>query len=120
MNNLEHAEQVALVHWFRWQYPQYLMFANENGAHLAGDAKQRAGKMARMKQAGHVNGVADLFLMHPSKGFNGLFIEMKSPKGLLSDAQAHFLAKACSEGYAAEYCRGFDEAKKVIESYLNA
>ena len=118
MNFSEHEIQVSLVDWFRWQYPQYIMFANENGAHLAGDAKQRACKIARMKKAGHVNGVSDLFLMAPKQGKAGLFIEMKAKRGIISDAQKEFIESACKAGYQAEVCYSFEQAKEVIEQYL--
>ena len=118
MNFSEHEIQVSLVSWFRLQYPQYLMFANENGAHLAGDSARRSATMARMKNSGHVNGVADLFLMLPKNGKAGLFIEMKSKNGKVSDAQKDFIKMAQDAGYQAEICYGFEQAQALIKNYL--
>lgn len=116
----EHDEQVALVKWFRLQYSKYKhhLFAIPNGAHLAGDVKIRSIKMHKMKSEGFVNGIADLFLMIPNENYHGLFIEMKSINGVLSDDQKEFRERAKNMGYKSVVCWGFDEAKTVIDEYL--
>lgn len=118
MSALESAEQKSLVRWFGLQYPKLTMFAIPNGAHLAGDARQRAIKMTNMKAEGLVPGVSDLFLMLPKGDKGGLFIEMKATKGTVSDAQQDFINEAIAAGYEAKVCFGFDDAKSAIESYL--
>jgi hypothetical protein len=116
----EHAEQVAVIQWYRMQYPKYAkcLFSIPNGAHLAGDARLRAIKMNNLKASGLVPGVSDLFLMIPKSNWHGLFIEMKVKGGKLSDSQKEFMGLATLMGYQAVVCYGFDEAKDAITEYL--
>ena len=73
---LEHHEQVAFVQWFRLQHPRVLIYAIPNGASLAGDEKQRAILMGRLKAEGLTPGVPDLHIPAWS-----LYIEMKRVRG---------------------------------------
>jgi hypothetical protein len=114
MKDQEHIEQSMLVVWFRLQYPKLTMFAVPNGG------LRHIRTASKLKKEGALAGVADLFLMKPSKEYAGLFIEMKAPSGRLTTMQSSFLTKAETEGYQAKVCFGFEEAKRVIESYLNA
>jgi hypothetical protein len=118
----EHAEQVAVIQWFRLQHKKYAkcLFSIPNGAHLAGDARLRAIKMNNLKASGLVPGVSDLFLMIPTDGWHGLFIEMKVRGGKLSDSQKEFMGLATLMGYQAVVCYGFDEAKDAITNYLQS
>lgn len=118
----EHQEQVATVSWFKLQYPKFKkhLFAIPNGAHLAGDPKVRAIKMNKMKAEGLLTGVSDLFMMVPMGGWHGLFIEMKSKGGVVSDDQAEFQGAAHLIGYFCAVCYSFEEAKNVISDYLES
>lgn len=118
----ETVEQVKVVSWFKWQYRALgnCLFAIPNGSVLAGDKKQRAIQMARLKREGVLPGVADLFLMVGRQGRHGLFIEMKRKEGgKLSLAQKNFLTAAQNQGYQAVVCAGADEAINVIKDYLS-
>ena len=118
----EHTEQVALIQWYRMQYPKYAkcLFSIPNGAHLAGDARLRAIKMNNLKASGLVPGVSDLMLMIHKGGWHGLFIEMKVKGGKLSDSQKEFMTVATAMGYQAVVCYGFNEAKDAINNYLQS
>ncbi len=118
----EHTEQVAVIQWYRMQYPKYAkcLFSIPNGAHLAGDARLRAIKMNNLKASGLVPGVSDLFLMIPKSGWHGLFIEMKVKGGKVSSSQKEFMTVATAMGYKAVVCFGFDEAKDAITNYLQS
>ena len=64
--------------------------------------------------------MADLFLALSSRGFHGLWIEMKAVKGgRLSQDQAEFIADMTAQGYMAICCKGADEAIGAIKSYLD-
>ena len=121
MKTTEHQEQVALVTWFKLQYKQYKyhLFAIPNGSHLAGDARLRAIKMSAMKAEGLLPGVSDIFLMIPKSGWHGMFIEMKSKTGQLSDNQKEFMGAATLMGYQAVVCYSFEDAKEAITNYLH-
>lgn len=111
MNN-EHQEQSAVIQWFRVAYPRLIMFAIPNAA-------KRSPQLANyMKAEGMLAGVADLFLMKPSGKYHGMFIEMKAPKGLVSEKQEYFLEQARKQGYATCVCYGFEQAQAEITKYL--
>lgn len=114
----EHDEQAAVVSWARdsagrWPCLNWL-HSSLNGIWL-GDGKNRFAIIAKQKAAGMTKGIPDLFLPYPSKGYHGLYIEMKK-RGKLSDVspeQKQFLAYAESVGYLAQ---AFDNAEDAIES----
>lgn len=112
MKRTEHQEQVALFQWMRMQYPKVTMFSIPNAA-------KRSPQLASyMKAEGLMAGVSDIFLMKPVGKFHGLFLEMKSQTGTISDSQKKFLAKANAEGYATCVCYSYEEAKEIIKNYL--
>lgn len=111
----EHLEQVSLVQWLRWTYPEILFFAVPNGG-------LRDKKVAvRMKNEGALAGVPDLFFPEPHRHWHGLFIEMKRRDKARTEtkAQKEFRQKAQSRGYRCEVCAGADEAKKVVKEYFD-
>ena len=131
MKHTEDQIQAACVKWFRYQYPDVVIFAIPNGG-LRG-----AREAARMKGTGTLAGVADLFVMRPKierpkkidqishsefyaemKFFHGLFIEMKAGKNGMTEAQQLFRLNAINAGYGHVVCRSFDEFKETIEKYL--
>lgn len=102
----EHEEQVRLVHWFKKNYPDVGIFAIPNGGH------RNKVTAYKMKMEGQSKGVPDLFIPEWR-----LFIEMKRQKGgSLSTEQKEWKEYLDSVGYRVEVCRGFEEAKKVIEN----
>jgi hypothetical protein len=114
MSLSEHKEQVLLIRWWKLQYPKLAkcLFAIPNGGH------RHIITAIKLKDEGVVSGVSDLFLMMPKGDLHGLFIEMKAKKGRVSPEQTEFMKLATDMGYLAVVCYGFDEAKKVIETYL--
>lgn len=110
----EHAEQVSLVQWFEVTYPALRIFAIPNGG--------KRGKLEamRLKQEGVRSGVPDLMIPVPCGGFHGLFVEMKKTKGgTVSKEQKDWIAYLVKNGYKAQVCNGYKEARAVIESYLS-
>lgn len=74
---------------------------------------------ARMKAQGLKSGIPDLFLAWPTQKYAGLFIEMKSEKGKISENQQKWIDRLNEQGYLAVVAFGLDEAKKAVEGYLN-
>ena len=114
----EHQEQRTLFTWSalnRQKYPQLgNMFSVPNGGY------RHKTTAARMKSEGVKAGVPDIMLPWPSKGFHGLFIEMKRlVGGRLSDEQKAWAERLLAAGYQVKVCKGFEEAKQSIEEYLN-
>lgn len=117
----EHEEQKAVIQWFNLQHKALKgrLIAVPNGAHLAGSARQRYAKMARMKAEGLSPGFPDLFLPVARRGFHGLAIEMKRVKGsTTSKEQQDWLQWLPEQGYLAVLCKGADAAMDTIQAYL--
>lgn len=117
MNNvLTEEQEQALLHQWSLRHPDSrlkLLFAIPNGG------QRNAIVGAKLKATGVKKGVPDLLLPIPNKTHHGLFIELKRTKGAsISPEQKTWLAKLSEQGYMAVVCKGFDEAKKVIEQYL--
>lgn len=117
MKHEESKIQQQCVNWFRYQYPQHVMFAIPNGG--------RRGKVeaAIMKGEGVLAGVADLFIMSPKyekriPPIHGLFIEMKTEKGKQTHTQTAFECSAIMRGYQYAICRSLDEFMKVVNEYM--
>lgn len=112
--------QQSCIKWFEYQYPKLskLLIAIPNGLHLAGTPVQRAIKVKRAKAEGLKVGTPDLFLAVQSTVYPGLWIEMKTDKGKLSDNQNTMINELVAQGYRVEICRSFEEFKKIIDTYL--
>lgn len=111
----EHAEQKALFAWWRAQYRsmEELLIAIPNG----GARNLATGAM--LKAEGVRRGVPDIFLAYPSGGYHGLWIELKRrAHGYVSAEQNFMLSAFRRAGYDAAVCRGWDEAREKIQSYL--
>ena len=112
----EHEDQVALFSWAALaanQRPELaLLFAIPNGGH------RHKAVAARMKAEGVKAGVPDICLPVARRGYHGMFIELKTRRGRLTMEQTKWLSALIDEGYWANTCRGFEEAKHAIEEYL--
>lgn len=66
-----------------------------------------------LKRMGVKAGISDLALFYPSRGYHGLWIELKAPGGRLTPPQARWLKLM----EAAGYCVGwFDSALAAINA----
>lgn len=105
--------------WKQWRLSDLLIMI-PNGAVLAGDARQRAMQMAKMKRMGFRKGVADYILPIPRGKYPGLFLELKRRSGgIVSDEQALFKLDMDVLGWATAICKGWEEAKDKINQYLH-
>jgi hypothetical protein len=112
MRHEESTLQIGCVRWFRYQYPKLTLFAIPNGGN------RNLVTASIMKREGVLAGVADLFLAYPSKGFHGLWIEMKTTKGRQSPEQKQFQFLMECNGYEYVVCHSFDEFRSEIEKYI--
>lgn len=116
----ESLSQIALIKWFRLQYPelQDLLVSYPAGLNL------EIGQRIRAKNMGLKAGVPDLILFVPKlikdKFYPCLFIEMKRSDGRLSAVQKAYHHLLKSQGYTIVVCYSFDEARQKITSYLKA
>jgi hypothetical protein len=100
------------LRWFWLQYPKHTLFAIPNGG------KRSVIEAGIMKAEGVLAGVADCFFMKANNIYNGLFIEIKTPKGKQTDTQKAFELRAKSECYDYKVCRSLDEFMQTINEYL--
>jgi hypothetical protein len=121
--NIEHEHQKALIHWWAFEAnrrgldARTLMAIPNQGR---GGGWRQARRGAYMKQEGLRAGVPDLFLAIPAQGYHGLFIELKSEKGRLSDAQDEMIRILMAHGYVCRVARGWTEAQEAIIGYLGS
>ncbi len=104
--------QQACIRGFRYEHPKVVLFAIPNGGARTG----LQGSI--LKGEGVLAGVADLFLMKANSKFHGLFIEMKTAKGVQSDTQKQFEAGALAAGYDYKICRSSLEFQLTVNKYL--
>lgn len=112
----EYQEQVALFEWAAWneaRLPELaLLFAIPNGE------KRDAVTGARLKRAGVKAGVPDLLLPVASKGYHGLWIELKTPVGRTSPAQERWITTLVEQGYDVAVARSWRAAAWLLCKYL--
>ncbi len=113
----EHSEQVALMQWAEIASAHRpllgLLFAIPNGG------QRHPAVAAAMKREGVRRGVPDLFLAVGRCGLHGLFIEMKALDGRLSPEQKRWRDLLVAQGYGVAVAFNFDEAKDILERYLD-
>lgn len=113
----EAQEQETLFTWARMQegkYPELtLLHAIPNGG------SRHPVEAKHLKAQGVKAGIPDIFLPVARQGYHGLYIELKRIKGgRVSEAQQMWLDYLRKQGYKAEVCMGFDEARREIVVYL--
>lgn len=110
-------EQEALFDWARvriCKYPELRLLH-----HIPNGGSRNPIEAARLKGQGVKPGVPDLCLPVARGGFHGLYIEMKRRKGgRISPEQEAWLRELRKQGFRAEVCRGWEEAKNTLEEYL--
>ena len=114
MRHIEDNIQIACVRWFSMQYPRLALCLH----HSPNGGKRDAREAARFKEMGTRPGFPDLFLMYPANAYHGLFVEMKSPKGVQQQSQKQWQSMAESLGYRYIVCRSLEEFMNVIRDYL--
>lgn len=113
----EAQEQTALIQWARMMssvVPELRLLH-----HIPNGGSRNRAEAARLRAQGVLPGVPDLFLPAARNGAHGLYIELKRTKGgRVSVEQGLMLAALREQGYRAEVCHGWIEARAVIEDYL--
>lgn len=116
MLHIEDNVQMMLFDWARAQsgkYPELELLH-----HIPNGGKRDAREAARFKRMGVKPGVPDISLPVPRGGFHGMYIEMKSPTGKLSDNQRKWLARLSEMSYYTCVCYSFEQARDCILKYL--
>ena len=110
-------EQEALFRWAEWESKRTpelkLLFHVPNGG------RRDKVTAARLKAQGVKPGVPDLFLPVARHGKHGLWIELKTAVGRPSLNQCEWIGDLKDQGYEAYICYGWEEARGVLEAYLD-
>lgn len=124
MKKPEQILREQITQYLKLQYPD-LMYKVD----LESDIKLTMLQGVRNKKLQCGRGWPDLFIAHPSKGYHGLFIELKAAEIFLKDGrtlkssehlkeQDETLWKLTRRGYKAVFAVGFEQARKIIDEYL--
>lgn len=101
-----------MIQWCRTRPELQYLF------HIPNESVGGQAWLIRNRQMGVKNGVPDLFLPIPMKGYHGLFIEMKATGGRVRPEQKNWIDALTAFGYMAVVARGWKEARDVITDYL--
>lgn len=105
--------QFHVIRYVNFAYPDMLYCAS------AGGVRTGFKQAVKMKRTGYVKGFPDMMFLEPVGKHLGLFIELKTEKGVLSKEQKDWLKQLNKRGYLACCCYGFDDAKEVIDKYMS-
>jgi hypothetical protein len=104
--------QFAIVQYIKVMYPNALYCASAGGMFTS--MKQAI----KMKMTGYVKGFPDLQICEPNEKYHGLFIEVKTDKGVVSKEQKEWIKQLNKRGYYATYVKGSEDAIKLIDAYF--
>jgi hypothetical protein len=110
----EHSIQATFVAWCRAHSDPRLglIIAIPNGA------RRTWWERKTNLELGLLAGVSDLFLPVANNGSHGLWLEMKRPGGVLTEAQHNWFTRMRRQGYRCECCRSLDEGITAVTEYL--
>lgn len=109
--------QKQVVDWWAYACKGYGLDARML-AHCPNGGKRGKIEAAILKGMGVRAGWPDLQLTVPRAGKPGLFVELKSPNGRVSEAQKELLSLLEAQGYTVVIAWSFDEAVSAIIAYL--
>ena len=112
----EAIEQIKLFNWITFAKaatPELDMLY-----HIPNGGTRNKIEAANFKRQGVRAGVPDLCLPVACGNYHGLYIELKYGKNTPTKKQKDWLQRLRAQGYAAEVCYGWEQAKHVLEKYL--
>ena len=110
--------QKTLIRWWAVACRIYKL-PEEALMHITNEGKRSIVMGRQLKAMGLRTGTPDLFLAVPRGGRAGLWIELKRSKGgRVMATQQKMLDMLKEQGFSAEVCHGFDDAKNCICAYL--
>jgi hypothetical protein len=114
MKHLEDDMTIAVANYLRMQYPSVLWTHSPNG----GRRNPREG--ARFKRMGVLKGVSDFLIFESNMpNVRGVAIELKVKPNKPTPEQLEFINRLKSLKWEAHVCYSFEEAKIIIDKYLN-
>ncbi len=113
----EFEEQVAVMDWANKEsanHPELSL-----AFHIPNGGRRSLPTATRLKRAGVKAGMPDICLPVPVGMYSGLWIEMKTTKGRLSEVQSKIHNQLRYYGHRVEVCVGVESAKAVMIDYIN-
>lgn len=109
-NQDEHKLQVQICRWLDLTQ-NFPFFAIPNGG------ARHYLVAVKLKMEGVKRGVADMFWMISNDKWKGLFVEVKTTKGVKSEYQREFEKQAIKHGYYYAVVKSIDDCIDLIEKY---
>ena len=122
----EESIQISVCNYLRIQYPSALFICD-----VASGMKLTIGQAVKAQRMRKGRGWPDIFIAQKSGDRCGLFIELKKEGTVIWNKDGtirkddHLIEQGMmhewltSRGYQAQFAIGFDEAKQIIDNYLN-
>ncbi len=121
MKKPEEALQKACVEWFRFQYPNKIIYHIPNSVAFASGRKGKCiGVIMKLKSLGLKKGILDLCIPHAVVTAHGLYIEMKIPGKHPTPDQRDVHDKLRENGYVVDVCKTFEEFTDSVNQYFSA
>lgn len=92
----EDTQLIILMDWVRFNKLDDFIW------HTANERRCSPQHGAILKRKGQKAGVFDITVARASRGYHGMYLEMKSINGKLSESQNKFMANMYKEGYAVK------------------
>ena len=108
----EHQIQAALFKWLAAVHPKVVAYAIPNAA------RRSMAQAAYLKAEGLRAGMPDVVIATARGGYHGMYLELKTQKGKLSESQTEMLTRLANEGYASAVAYGLDDAIFLITKYV--
>ena len=109
----EKDEQIALFDWASYRTDLQLLF------HIPNEGRRSVQHTQSLLRQGMKPGVPDIFLPIAKGRYHGLFIEMKRKYGgRQTPEQRKWQADLLEQGYCSVVCKGFEDARDVIDWYM--
>ena len=108
-NNLEDGLHFAVA-----QYLKLCLRDSVVWCHVPNGEKRDIRYAAKLKRMGTKAGWPDIQLFHDGKAY---FIELKSPKGQLSQSQKLVIGKLRQQGFEVKICRAIDDVKAACQKW---
>jgi hypothetical protein len=111
----EEALQLAVISWIRCAYPELIT----HSSYLQGNVNN-VGLSQKANLMGYTSGFPDVFIYATKGGYGGLFLELKNgKKGVISIRQKEIIEALQIAGYYGGVIRTLEEAKTMINYYMN-
>lgn len=117
----ENQEQRSLIKWIKTQ-----PMIRELVVKQTNEGQRSQGSGFNLKLLGMNVGASDVFLAYPTEIYAGLWLEIKRNKRYTPSerststwiGQERFQELMRDVGYAASFCFGWEDGKRIIEEYL--